>query len=116
MRYISSDEVQQFILCKNVKVLYFFLFAACGCKGPNDVCDVITGECECPENTVGRTCLPCECNNNTDKCLRTGECLECQFNTTGFYCQHCDNGTFGNALIQQCNGTGDLHAIKQNVL
>lgn len=63
-----------------------------------------TGECECPENTVGRTCLPCQCNNNTDKCLRTGECLECQFNTTGFYCQHCDTGTFGNAVDQQCQG------------
>ncbi|KAL9987042.1 hypothetical protein ACROYT_G001277 [Oculina patagonica] len=75
----------------------------CGCNGPNPVCDVITGECECPENTVGRTCLPCQCNNNTDKCLRSGECLECQFNTTGFYCQHCDNGTFGDALTQQCN-------------
>ena len=78
--------------------------SACGCNGPNQICDVKTGMCECPENTVGRTCLPCQCNNNTNRCLRTGECLGCQFNTTGFSCQHCASGSFGNALNQQCYG------------
>ena len=32
--------------------------------------------------------------------------MECQFNTTGFYCQHCDNGTFGDAVHQHCQGKG----------
>ncbi|XP_048583966.1 laminin subunit alpha-1 isoform X2 [Nematostella vectensis] len=74
----------------------------CDCKGPNSVCDPVSGECECPANKVGRTCEPCQCNNSTDKCLRSGECRDCQHNTTGFYCDKCVTGTFGNATAQQC--------------
>ncbi|EDO26070.1 predicted protein [Nematostella vectensis] len=76
----------------------------CDCKGPNSVCDPVSGECECPANTVGRTCEPCQCNNSTDKCLRSGECRDCQHNTTGFYCDKCVTGTYGNATAQQCKG------------
>ena len=66
---------------------------------------MVTGECVCPANSVGRTCEACQCNNNTEKCLRTGECLECQYNTTGFYCEECQNGTYGDPLNQECKGT-----------
>ena len=102
---IPNHQVKNRVIFSEQSVIFSCAyFSACGCNGPDQVCDVRTGKCECPENTVGRTCLPCQCNNNTDKCLRNGECLECQFNTTGFYCQHCDTGTFGNAVDQQCQG------------
>ena len=37
----------------------FLSTSECGCQGENKVCDVITGQCTCPPNTVGRTCDQC---------------------------------------------------------
>ena len=31
----------------------------CGCQGENKVCEVMSGQCTCPPNTVGRTCDQC---------------------------------------------------------
>uniref|UniRef100_A0A8D0GBE9 Laminin subunit gamma 2 n=1 Tax=Sphenodon punctatus TaxID=8508 RepID=A0A8D0GBE9_SPHPU len=51
-----------------------------------------------------RRCQPCQCNNNIDPettrmCNRlTGECLKCLYNTTGFSCDRCKDGFFGNPL------------------
>ena len=53
----------------------------------------------------GGNCSRCQCNNNSDVCnTTTGECLNCQYNTTGFHCERCENGTWGNATAQQCQG------------
>ena len=53
----------------------------------------------------GGNCSRCQCNNNSDVCnTTTGECLNCQHNTTGFNCERCENGTWGNATQQQCQG------------
>ncbi|KAH7979957.1 hypothetical protein HPB49_012193 [Dermacentor silvarum] len=49
-------------------------------------------------------CKKCECNDNIDpnavaNCnTTTGECLKCVYNTTGFNCERCLPGHFGDAL------------------
>ncbi|NWX38192.1 LAMC1 protein, partial [Notiomystis cincta] len=53
---------------------------------------------------AARPCRQCQCNDNIDpnavgNCDRqTGECLKCIYNTTGFYCDRCRDGFFGNPL------------------
>ncbi|XP_015749411.1 PREDICTED: laminin subunit beta-2-like [Acropora digitifera] len=65
----------------------------------------------------GGNCSRCQCNNNSDVCdTTTGRCLNCQYNTTGFHCERCENGTWGDALTQQCqactcNGMGAYHNV-----
>merc|ERR1719239_88250 len=50
----------------------------------------------------------CICNNNIDPSVPgscdgdTGECLKCQFHTTGFACEHCETGYHGDATMQNC--------------
>lgn len=75
-----------------------------------------TGErCDrCTENywgdpTIpGGECRPCQCNNNIDiaqpgNCdQRTGECLKCLYSTSGFNCERCKPGHYGDATRQQC--------------
>lgn len=70
-----------------------------------DVCaDNYYGNPEIP----GGSCQSCECNNNIDisrpgNCdARTGECLQCLFNTGGLKCQQCRDGFYGDAFNQQC--------------
>ncbi|KAI0227750.1 hypothetical protein LSAT2_021755 [Lamellibrachia satsuma] len=49
------------------------------------------------------TCAPCDCNKNSDGCdVNTGECLACQFNTTGAWCHQCLPGCHGDALSHNC--------------
>ncbi|XP_030063379.1 laminin subunit gamma-1 [Microcaecilia unicolor] len=56
------------------------------------------------ESGPARPCRSCHCNDNIDpnavgNCDRlTGECLKCIHNTSGFYCDRCKDGFFGNAL------------------
>ena len=69
--------------------------------------------------TPGGNCSRCRCNNNSDVCNRTtGECIDCQHNTTGFYCERCENGTWGNATEQQCQGNLPVnsHAVKRFIV
>ncbi|XP_048395303.2 laminin subunit gamma-1-like [Stegostoma tigrinum] len=53
---------------------------------------------------TGRSCQPCQCNNNVDpnsvsNCDRwTGECRGCLYNTAGHHCERCKDGFYGNAL------------------
>uniref|UniRef100_A0A8C5M607 Laminin subunit beta-1 n=1 Tax=Leptobrachium leishanense TaxID=445787 RepID=A0A8C5M607_9ANUR len=69
---------------------------------------------DCPVGYYGNVesgdfCLPCQCNNNTDKsdpksCDKiTGECLKCLYNTYGVNCESCLPGFFGSALFQNCS-------------
>ena len=37
-----------------------------------------------PNSGPYRTCVPCSCNGNSDRCdSNTGVCLDCKYNTTG---------------------------------
>ncbi|XP_020625877.1 laminin subunit beta-1-like, partial [Orbicella faveolata] len=43
-------------------------------------------------------CEPCNCNGHTRDCdSATGQCLNCAHNTTGFHCEICLDGFYGNA-------------------
>uniref|UniRef100_A0ABM0M186 Laminin subunit alpha-1-like n=1 Tax=Saccoglossus kowalevskii TaxID=10224 RepID=A0ABM0M186_SACKO len=52
-------------------------------------------------------CTACDCNGNSDQCDSiTGECIDCQFDTTGFNCERCIDYQFGNASQQNCQVCG----------
>lgn len=70
-----------------------------------DVCaDNYFGNPEVP----GGSCHACNCSKNIDisrpgNCdTRSGECLQCLFNTEGFNCQLCRAGYYGDAINQEC--------------
>lgn len=56
----------------------------------------------------GSSCLPCECNGNTNtrdpaSCDQTnGICRNCLYNTDGDHCEKCKPGFFGNASNHEC--------------
>lgn len=83
---------------------YFLVILACDCKGANKICNSLTGMCNCPPNTQGRVCDPCQCNSNSNKCSRDGICSRCEFNTEGDNCEKCQDGFYGDALKSQCTG------------
>lgn len=68
----------------------------------------------CAENyfghpeVVGGTCQSCDCSNNVDLSQigncdgQSGNCLQCLYETDGEHCEHCREGYYGDALIQQC--------------
>lgn len=63
----------------------------------------------------GGNCSLCECNNNSDTCdLESGSCLAfCENNSTGWHCERCENGTYGDATKQECRGTS-ANSASQN--
>ncbi|XP_071118584.1 laminin subunit beta-1-like [Haliotis cracherodii] len=49
-------------------------------------------------------CEPCTCNNHASTCdPNTGNCLDCQHQTTGANCEMCKPGYYGNATIGNPN-------------
>lgn len=56
----------------------------------------------------GGSCNPCDCNNNVDisrpgNCdAKTGQCLQCLYNTEGDHCETCKERFYGDAINQQC--------------
>lgn len=51
----------------------------------------------------GGSCKKCECNNNTNTCDSvTGECKNCLYSSSGFNCERCKLGFFGNAQKHDC--------------
>lgn len=77
-----------------------------GYAGPR--CDVCADNYFGNPEVLGGQCRPCQCSNNIDlsrpgNCAgKSGECLQCLFNTEGFSCEVCQKGFFGDALSQQC--------------
>ncbi len=68
----------------------------------------------CDNNYYGNPTVPygfcelCNCNGNIDpsspgNCdARTGECLQCLFNTGGYNCEVCEPGYYGDAIQRTC--------------
>ncbi|KAK2859738.1 hypothetical protein Q5P01_004358 [Channa striata] len=53
-----------------------------------------------------RPCIHCRCNNHSERCnMETGECQDCQHNTTGHNCELCAPGFYGNVSgsISDCS-------------
>eukprot|EP00062_Callorhinchus_milii_P014312 gi/632963352/ref/XP_007897834.1/ PREDICTED: laminin subunit alpha-4 [Callorhinchus milii] len=45
------------------------------------------------------SCLPCECHGYSDNCLDgSGDCIDCQDNTTGKQCERCLDGYIGDVI------------------
>ncbi|XP_064646434.1 laminin-like protein epi-1 [Lineus longissimus] len=45
-------------------------------------------------------CVPCECNGHSSNCdADTGKCIACQHDTTGFNCDQCQSGFYGDASV-----------------
>ncbi|XP_063307614.1 laminin subunit alpha-1 isoform X1 [Pelobates fuscus] len=53
----------------------------------------------------GGSCVPCDCNGNIDPFENghcdtvTGECLKCTDNTSGWNCERCADGHYGDAIL-----------------
>ncbi|XP_021960938.1 laminin subunit beta-1 isoform X2 [Folsomia candida] len=77
-----------------------------GYQGPR--CDACADNYFGNPDVPGGQCRPCSCNNNIDiarpgNCdLKTGECIQCLFNTEGFTCESCKAGFYGDAVNQMC--------------
>ena len=84
--------------------MLYYNFLECDCKGPDQICNPVSGECNCPDNTIGRICEPCFCNTNSAQCTRNGTCVNCTANTVGNNCEKCKFDHYGNALIGDCTG------------
>lgn len=62
---------------------------------------------------IGSTCKKCDCSGNSDPNLIfedcdevTGQCRNCLRNTTGFKCERCAPGYYGDARVaKNCAGT-----------
>ncbi|XP_066997490.2 laminin subunit beta-1 [Anabrus simplex] len=71
-------------------------------------CDVCADNYFGNPETPGGSCRACNCSKNIDisrpgNCdVRTGECLQCLFNTEGFNCHVCKAGYYGDAINQLC--------------
>lgn len=89
---------------------------ACDCDSvgsKDNECDLVTGQCNCHPKTYGRECnqcqtgywnfpdcQPCNCNGHAATCNpKTGECNQCQDFTTGYNCDRCLEGYYGDPLL-----------------
>ncbi|XP_072344424.1 multiple epidermal growth factor-like domains protein 9 isoform X1 [Scyliorhinus torazame] len=67
------------------------------------------GECTDSYYNSDSICVRCECNNNTNAnskqpiCdSKSGHCLSCTLNTTGFNCEKCAEGYVGDPVARNC--------------
>lgn len=51
---------------------------------------------------IGSKCIPCDCNGNPCN-PSTGQCLSCEGNSEGWYCERCKIGYFGNPENKNCS-------------
>lgn len=65
----------------------------------------------------GGECKSCNCSNNIDtsrsgNCdARTGNCLQCLYDTAGDACEYCRDGYYGSAEFQDCRRELNLNLI-----
>ena len=125
-----KDEHYSFPTCQGTyqfkksifKVSSLILYTACRCDetgSKNNICNKMTGECdcnphvrgdlcdECAENHYGfPTCKPCRCNkkgSKNDACnIDRGDC-DCLPNVSGKTCDKCQRHYFGTP--PDCKGT-----------
>lgn len=86
----------------------------CDSVGSKDnECDLVTGQCNCHPKTYGRECNQCQigywnfpdcqacnCNGHASTCNpKTGDCNSCQDFTTGYNCDQCIEGYYGDPLL-----------------
>uniref|UniRef100_A0A224X9G7 Putative netrin axonal chemotropic factor n=1 Tax=Panstrongylus lignarius TaxID=156445 RepID=A0A224X9G7_9HEMI len=82
----------------------------CVCKpgytGPR--CDVCVDNYYGNPEILGGSCRECDCSGNIDLSLAgncdssSGKCLQCLNHTTGFLCDECEAGYFGDPLVGDC--------------
>lgn len=92
----SLDSITEDVVCECYK----------GYAGPR--CESCADNYYGNPDVAGGSCTPCQCSNNIDlsrsgNCdSRTGECLQCLYDTFGGQCDICRPGFFGDALMQDC--------------
>ncbi|XP_071953665.1 laminin subunit alpha-1-like isoform X2 [Antedon mediterranea] len=88
--------------CEEIEGVVTCLSCLPGHVGPLcDSCDLFYfGEPELEEGF----CEECNCSGNALECdIRSGQCIECQFRSTGFNCERCENTTYGDSSMQNCD-------------
>lgn len=71
-------------------------------------CDVCADNYFGNPDRPGGVCQQCDCSNNVDlnqpgNCdPKSGQCLQCLYDTEGDHCEFCRDGFYGNALEQNC--------------
>ncbi|XP_065087000.1 laminin subunit beta-1 isoform X1 [Ochlerotatus camptorhynchus] len=71
-------------------------------------CDVCADNYYGNPERPGGICQPCDCSNNVDlnqqgNCdPKSGQCVQCLYDTEGDHCEFCRDGYYGNALEQDC--------------
>ncbi|XP_070602395.1 laminin subunit gamma-1 [Erythrolamprus reginae] len=110
----------------------------CFCNGHSETCNSESGACDCRDNTAGphcekcidgyygdattgtsSDCQPCPCPGGSSCAVvpKTKEvvCTSCPTGTTGKRCELCDDGYFGDPLVQNANRPCRLCQCSDNI-